>query len=77
MIPPNILKSRAKRGPKLSRELRVDFVLYLADAPPRRLRPETAKKIKLELMRLAGNGDRRSFKFVEAMFRDHPELREA
>ncbi len=72
------LKARLKRGPKLSRRLLGEFALVLANSPARPLRqlkPEALTKIKIELMRLAGNGNRQSFKYVQEMYRRYPELK--
>jgi hypothetical protein len=71
------LKSRLKRGPKLSRQLRAEFALCQIDAPPRRLSPAVLAKIKTEVVRIGTNGTRQGFKFAEAMFKRYPELRGA
>jgi hypothetical protein len=80
MTPTNVLKSRLKRGPRMSRRLLGEFAIYLANSPARplhHLSPETFAKIKTELLRLAANGDCQSFKFVQRMFARYPELRES
>lgn len=74
------LKSRLKRGPRMSRRLLAEFALCIANSPARparQLSPETLAKIKSELVSLANNGNRQSFKFVEQMFTRYPELKES
>ena len=59
------LKSRLKRGPKLSRQLRAKFALCQIGAAPRRLSPA-----------VLANGTRQEFKFAQKSER-YPELRSA
>jgi hypothetical protein len=69
------LKSRLKRGPRMSRELRAEFALTLIDAPPRKLRPEVVEKIKKEIERLAQSAHPAVVRFAQTMLERYPELR--
>ena len=74
------LKSKLKRGPRMSRRLLAEFALCIANSPARPARqssPETTAKIKAELVRLGNNGNRQSFEFVQQMFSRYPELKGA
>jgi predicted DNA-binding transcriptional regulator YafY len=68
------LKSEMKRGPKLSRELRADYLLAQADLPPRKLRPEVVRKIQSEIARLQQYGDAKAREFARKMREQNPEL---
>jgi hypothetical protein len=68
------LKRRMKFGPKMSRELRAEFLLTQVNGPPRRLRPATLEKIRAEVGRLALSTNPRVQEFVGMMAKRYPEL---
>ena len=69
------VKSRLKRGPRMTRQMRADYALAQISARPRQLAPKVAAKLKTELMRLAGSGNPRTAKLVETMFSRYAEMR--
>jgi hypothetical protein len=71
------LKSRLKRGPKLSRQMRAEFALCQIGGAPRRLSPAVLAKLKAEIVRIGCNGTRQGFKFAQKMFERYPELKGA
>ena len=71
------IKAKAKRGPRMSRQLRAEYVSVLAGGEPRTSSPEVAAKLKKEIVRIGCNGTRQGFKFAELMFKAYPELRGA
>jgi hypothetical protein len=68
------LKSRLKHGPRMSRQLRSEYLLVEVDAGPRRLTPATVAKLRVELARLAASPDVRVRRFVEAMASRYPGI---
>lgn len=70
------LKATLKRGPRLSREARAEYLLWMVDGAPRRLSPGTIEKLRLELARLATSPDPRVRGFIEVMRGRYPEVRE-
>jgi transposase len=66
------LKRRMKFAPKMSRELRAEYLLTAIDAGPRRLSDGTIQKLKAELVRLSSSTDPRVRKFVRAMEQRYP-----
>jgi hypothetical protein len=54
---------------------RINKVIFAK--PHCRLDPAALAKIKSELMRIASNGTRAGFKFVQSMFARYPELKSA
>jgi len=68
------IRARAKRGPRMSRQVRAEYVAVQADLPTRRLSPEIMAKIRSEVDRLALSPDPRVRHFVEVMHARYPEL---
>jgi hypothetical protein len=68
------LKSKLKHGPKMSRQMRAEFAACQVDAPPRRLRPEVANKIRTELARLEQSANPGARRFCAAMRDRYPEI---
>jgi hypothetical protein len=68
------LKRKLKRGPRMSRELRAEFLSSQINGPPRRLRPATLEKLRAEVKRLALSTNPRVQEFVGMMAERYPEM---
>jgi len=68
------LKRRMKFGPRMTRQMRAEFLLTEVNGPPRRLSPATLEKIRAEVGRLALSTNPRVQEFVSAMATRYPEL---
>ena len=68
------LKRSVKFGPAMSRQMRTEFTLCQVDAPPRRLRPEIAAKIRAEIDRLSISGAPAVQAFIRRMTAHYAEL---
>jgi hypothetical protein len=71
------LKSRLKHGPRMSRQMRAEFLSVQTGAAPRRLSPAVLGKLKGEIVRIGQDGGRKGFRFAQKMFERYPELKGA
>jgi hypothetical protein len=69
------LKSRLKHGPRMSRQMRVEYLLTQVDGSPRRLSEGTLQKLKAELERIAQSTQPAVRRFVARMWWMYPETR--
>ncbi|HMB84624.1 MAG TPA: hypothetical protein VKI40_11310 [Terriglobales bacterium] len=69
-----LVKSRLKYGPRMSRQMRVEFLSVQTGAAPRTLSPATLAKIRLEIQRLGQSTNPRVRQFVAAMRTRYPEV---
>jgi hypothetical protein len=68
------LKRRMKFAPRMSRQMRAEFLLAKIGGPRRQLSPTTLEKIKAEVSRLALSTNPRVQEFVSVMAVRYPEL---
>jgi hypothetical protein len=66
------LKSRLKHGPRMSRQMRAEYLLVEVGSGPRTLTPATLAKIRGELARLSQSTDARVRQFVALMAERYP-----
>jgi hypothetical protein len=68
------LAIRLKHAPKMSREMRAEYLLCQTAGTPRRLSEGTIQKLRAELDRLSHSANPAVRRFVRTMRRRYPEL---
>jgi hypothetical protein len=74
ILPANVLKRKAKFGPKMGRETQTEYLRFLVGAGPRSLTSGAAAKIRAELERLEQSGNGTVQRFVSVMRSRYPEV---
>lgn len=66
------LKRKLKYGPRMSRQMRSEFLTTATGGAPRRLSDGTRAKLRQELARLATSADPRVRRFIRTMAERYP-----
>ncbi len=70
----NSLKRKMKFGPRLSRQMRAEYLGVQINAPRRELKPEILSKIRRKLERLAHSESPAVMRFIRQMKARYSEL---